>query len=104
LRRVVISGVGAVSGLGHGVAPLVDGIAEGRSAVHRMEGWEAYKGLRSLVGAPAKLENEKDIPRKARRSMGRMGIFAVQASEQAPADARIDRDELGSARVGCIIG
>jgi 3-oxoacyl-[acyl-carrier-protein] synthase II len=104
LRRVVISGVGAISGLGNGVAPLVDGIAEGRSAIRRMDGWEAYKGLRSLVGAPAKLENEKDIPRKARRSMGRMGIFAVQAAEQALADAGIEHDQLGSSRVGCIIG
>jgi len=104
MRRVVISGVGAISGLGNDVAALVDGIAADRSAVRRMEGWEAYRGLRSLVGAPARLENEKDIPRKARRSMGRMGIFAVQASEQALAAAGIERAELGSTRVGCIIG
>ena len=53
--------------------------------------------LRSLVGAPAELKNEKAIPRKSRRSMGRMSIFAVQAAEQALADA-------GDGRGGAFVG
>ena len=104
LKRAVISGVGAVSALGNDVPSLVQGIEEGRSAVRFMEGWDRYIGLRSLVGAPAELKNEKAIPRKSRRSMGRMSIFAVQASEQALADAGIGRQSLSSGRVGCIIG
>jgi 3-oxoacyl-[acyl-carrier-protein] synthase II len=104
LRRVVISGVGAISGLGNDVPSLVKGIEEGRSAVRYMQGWDRYIGLRSLVGAPAELRNEKAIPRKSRRSMGRMSIFAVQAAEQALADAGIGRQELGSGRTGCVIG
>ena len=104
MKRVVISGVGAVSALGHDVASLVGGIEEGRSAVRYMEGWDQYVGLRSLVGAPAELKNEKAIPRKNRRSMGRMSIFAVQAAEQALADAGLGQENLSSGRIGCIIG
>jgi len=104
LKRVVISGVGAVSAMGNDVSSLVKGIEEGRSAVHYMEGWDQYIGLRSLVGAPAELINEKAIPRKNRRSMGRMSIFAVQATEQALSDAGIKHEELTSGRIGCIIG
>jgi 3-oxoacyl-[acyl-carrier-protein] synthase II len=104
LKRVVISGVGAVSALGSDVASLVDGIERGRSGVRYMEGWDRYLGLRSLVGAPAELRNEKAIPRKSRRSMGRMSIFAVQAAEQALADAGVRREELSSGRAGCVIG
>ena len=91
MKRVVISGVGAISALGNDVASLVEGVAEGRSAIRRMDGWDEYIGLRSLVGAPAELKNEAAIPRKKRRSMGRMSIFAVQAVEQALADARTPR-------------
>ena len=104
MRRVVISGVGAVSALGSDVASLVGGIQQGKSAVRYMEGWDQYIGLRSLVAAPAELRNEKAIPRKSRRSMGRMSIFAVQASEQSLDDAGIGRESLSSGRLGCIIG
>jgi 3-oxoacyl-[acyl-carrier-protein] synthase II len=104
LRRVVISGVGAVSPLGNDVASLVRGIEEGKSAVRYMEGWDRYTGLRSLVAAPAKLENERAIPRKSRRSMGRMSILAVQAVERSLADAGIGPESLSSGRLGCIIG
>ena len=52
LKRVVITGVGVVSPFGNGVPALMKGIEEGRSAVRRMEGWEQYIGLHSLVAAP----------------------------------------------------
>jgi len=104
LRRVVITGTGAISALGNDVPSLVEGIEKGASGVRQMEGWERYIGLRSLVGAPAEMKNEKAIPRKSRRSMGRMSIFAVQAAEQALDGAGIEREELRSGRVGCVIG
>ena len=67
LKRVVITGIGAVSPFGNGVAALVEGIAEGRSAVRRMAGWDQYIGLQSLVGAPVEMRDEKRIPRQKRR-------------------------------------
>jgi 3-oxoacyl-[acyl-carrier-protein] synthase II len=104
LKRVVVSGVGAVSPLGHDVASLVEGVERGKSAVQFMEGGDRYLGLRSLVGAPAELRNEKAIPRKSRRSMGRMSFFAVQATEQALADAGLREEARSSDRVGCVVG
>jgi len=104
LKRVVITGLGAVSPLGNSVPALMQGIEEGRSAVRYMEGWNQYIGLRSLVGAPAKLENEKSIPRTIRRSMGRMSIFSAQAADEALADSGISRDILPSGRIGCVVG
>jgi 3-oxoacyl-[acyl-carrier-protein] synthase II len=102
--RVVITGVGTVSPFGYGVEPLMAGIREGRSAVRFMPGWGEYKGLRSLVGAPAELRGEKEIPRKKRRSMSPMSIFAVQAAEQALSDAGLDVSRLDPGRAGCILG
>ncbi len=104
MRRVVISGIGTIAPLGRDVLSLVEKIELGQSAVSYMEGWDAYLGLNSLVAAPAELKDEKAIPRKNRRSMGRMGIFAVQASQQAIADAGLSSDIISSGRTGCIIG
>jgi len=86
------------------VDALVEGIERGRSAVQYMQGWDQYIGLRSLVAAPARLNNEKAIPRKSRRSMGRMSVFAVQAAEEALADAGLAMESVPSGRMGCIIG
>lgn len=104
MKRVVITGLGTVSPLGTDVPALMLGIEEGKSAVRYMDGWNQYTGLKSLVGAPAELVNEKSIPRTSRRSMGRMSIFAVQAADQALADSGINREMISSGRIGCIVG
>ncbi|MEI6788545.1 MAG: beta-ketoacyl synthase N-terminal-like domain-containing protein [bacterium] len=104
LRRVVITGMGSVSPFGRGVAALTDGIEAGRSAVRKMEGWGQYLGLRSLVGAPAEMKDEKLIPRLNRRSMGRLSIFAVQAAQDAVADAGLDPALATTGRMGCVVG
>lgn len=104
MKRVVITGMGVISPLGNSVSALMDGLAAGVSAVEYMADWTAYKGLRSLVAAPAILENEKKIPRQSRRSMGRLSLFAVQAAEQAVADAGLDEALLTGGRTGCIVG
>ncbi len=104
MKRVVITGVGAVSPFGADVGSLIEGIESNRCAIKYMEAWKDYVGLNSLVAAPAELKNEKNIPRRKRRSMGRMGIFAAQAAEQAVEDSGFDKTILNSGRVGCIIG
>jgi 3-oxoacyl-[acyl-carrier-protein] synthase II len=104
LKRVVITGIGVVSPFGNGVDALMKGIEEGRSAVRRMEGWEQYIGLHSLVGAPVDMQDEKKIPRQKRRSMGRMSIFAAQAADEALADAGISLEKENLWRSGCVIG
>jgi 3-oxoacyl-[acyl-carrier-protein] synthase II len=104
LKRVVITGMGCVSPFGRGVTALTDGIEAGRSAVRFMEGWDQYIGLRSLVGAPAELKDEKLIPRQNRRSMGRMSLFAAQAAQDALADSGLDPTVATSGRMGCVVG
>jgi len=104
LNRVVITGLGVVSPFGNGLPNLMKGLREGRSSVRRMEGWEQYIGLRSLVGAPVEMQDEKRIPRQKRRSMGRMSIFAAQAADEALADAGIALTDENRWRTGCVIG
>jgi len=104
LKRVVITGVGAITPLGNSVPELISGIESGKSAVEYIPAWEDTLGLRCKVGAPVRMENEKLIPRHNRRSMGRLSIFAVQAAEQAVKDSAILADQLTSGRLGCVVG
>ncbi|MFA5087645.1 MAG: beta-ketoacyl-[acyl-carrier-protein] synthase family protein [Candidatus Omnitrophota bacterium] len=104
MRRVAITGLGAITPLGNSVDAFISGLERGENATQYMPEWEKYTGLRCLVGAPARMQDEKLIPRQNRRSMGRLSIFAVQAAEQAVKDAGILPAELSSGRLGCVIG
>ena len=104
LKRAVITGVGAVSPLGSDVVEMLAGLDASRSAVRFMEGWDAYKGLRSLVAAPAISKDPFSIPRQSRRSMGPMSIYSVQAAQEAMSSSSLPEGLLKSGRVGCIIG
>ncbi len=104
LNRVVITGVGVVSPMGKGVKSLMDGIRQRRSAVRFMEEWDQFPTMQTQVAAPAEVKGEKEIPRKKRRSMSPMSIFAVQASEEALKDAGIELADVTPENTGCVIG
>jgi len=82
---------------------MLAAIEAGASAIRHMPE-AAGVGLRCQLGAPAELVNEKLIPRDARRSMGRLSIFAVQAAQEALADAGLGTAAVASGRLGCAIG
>ncbi len=104
MRRVVITGLGAITPLGNSVEEFISGLERQECATEFIPEWQNYKGLRCLVGAPVRMQDEKLIPRQNRRSMGRLSIFAVQAAQQALSDARIFPEELSSIGLGCVIG
>ncbi len=104
MYRVVITGMGVVSPLGQDLASLLTAVEAGQSAVRRMEGWERYQGLRSLVAAPAELQGADRIPRPYRRTMSRMSIHAFQATRQALQAAHLAEEQSAAEGVGCIIG
>ncbi|MCX5714315.1 MAG: beta-ketoacyl-[acyl-carrier-protein] synthase family protein, partial [Candidatus Omnitrophica bacterium] len=104
MRRVAVTGLGAITPLGNSVEAFILGVERGECATEYICEWEKYKGLRCLVGASVRMQDEKLIPRQNRRSMGRLSIFAVQAAQQAIRDAEVSREELSSSRLGCVIG
>ena len=104
IPRVAITGIGAVTPLGYGAKTLFDAMKDGVSAVKNMPEWGDYEGLRSLVAAPCEIRNEKDIPRKTRRSMSPMSVMAVQAADEAIADAGLKKESLKDGRCGCVSG
>lgn len=104
MKRVVITGTGVITPFGHGLDALMKGLGGGRNAVRFMEGWDRYEGMRSLLAAPADLGDVSRIPRKKRRSMGRLSLFAVLAAEEAIRQSGIDIQETGYDQVGCVIG
>lgn len=105
-RRVVITGAGAISPLGNDWASVHARLRACRNAVQRMHDWDIYRGLNTKLGAPAApFELPPHYNRKTTRSMGRVALMAVRASEIALEDAGLlGHPVLASGRVGVSCG
>ena len=103
-NRVVVTGMGLRSPLGHTPADLRTGLLEGRSGVRAMPEWAALEGLRTRVGAACDGVDANDIPRKFSRTMGRVGILAALSVRDAIADAGLSADLVASPSCGVAFG
>jgi 3-oxoacyl-[acyl-carrier-protein] synthase II len=101
-RRVVVTGRGAISPLGHDWETVEARLRTLRNCVRRFDEWGAYRGLNTRLGVPAApFELPEHYNRKSTRSMGRVAVMATRASELALADAGLLGDPLlRSGRMG----
>ena len=106
MRRVVITGAGAVSALGSRWDEISQALRAGHNKVQRIMDWEDIAGLRTRLGAPvADFEVPTHYPRKTLRSMGRGAMMAVRASEMALEQAGlVDAPELTNGATGVAYG
>lgn len=104
LNRVVVTGIGGVSPYGRGIEPFMAGLLAGRSAVSAAPELAGIGGLRTRVAAKVTGIDPKEIPRKHRRSMSNMSIFATLACQEALAQAGVTADRLRAGQLGVSIG
>ncbi len=81
--KVFVTGMGAVTSLGHGPKATFAALLAGASGVRAMPEWRQLNGLHSFVAAPAVEYDVSRIPRAVRRSMSRMSEMAAVAAHQA---------------------
>ncbi len=103
-RRVVITGLGAVTSIGHNVADFWASLLAGKSGVDRLTHFDATN-FASQIGAEVRgwEAAEHMDPKEARRN-DRYTHFGFVAAKQAVADAGLDMATEDGDRVGVIIG
>ncbi len=104
LESVVVTGIGIISPLGHGFEPLIAALLAGESGVREIPELENVGGLRSRLAATVNGIDPKQIPRKIRRSMSQMSVYAYLASQQALEMAAYPEELLSSGRTGVVVG
>ncbi len=106
MKRVVVTGIGALSPLGHDWPTVLAQLRSLRNAVRYIAAWDAYEGLNTRLGAPAQaFELPPHYNRKSMRSMGRVALMGTRASELALHDAGLLGDPLvQSGRMGIAYG
>ncbi|RUL67080.1 beta-ketoacyl-ACP synthase [Dyella dinghuensis] len=105
MKRVVITGMGGITPLGHDWSQIESRLREGRNAVRKMPEWDFFDSLNSRLGCPVDDFKLPDWPRKHLRSMGRVAQLAVAASERALRDAGLHGDpNISDGRMGVAYG
>lgn len=95
LRRVVVTGMGGLTALGHDWPSIERHLRNGQSGVRHMDTWADTKNLSTRLAAPvAPYELPAHYTRKRLRSMGPVARMSVRASELALADAGLLDDPI----------
>src|SRR5690606_22086081 len=103
-QRVVVTGLGAIHGLGHDAPALWEALVAGRSGVARVAQFDPSP-FASQIGAEVRdwsAEAHMD-PKDVRRN-DRYTHFGFAAAKQAVADAGLTMDQEDPDNVGVLIG
>jgi len=104
-RRVVVTGIGAISAIGSDWQAAGAALRTYRNAVVRVPGYAEYSGLNSNLGVPVAFKVPAHFERKSLRTMGRVAVLAVRATELALEQSGLkDHPVLRSGRTGVSYG
>jgi 3-oxoacyl-[acyl-carrier-protein] synthase-1 len=104
MRRVVITGLGAVSTLGVELRDIEESLRAGKSGITFCPEFEEH-GFRSTVAGWIRDWNPGDfLPRKSLKFMGRAATFSTSAALRALSDSGLKESDVQSDRCGVIVG
>ena len=101
MRRVVVTGIGAVSCIGNNQAEILDSLKNGRSGIVANESYQEM-GLRSQISGTVNLDIADHIDRKVRRFMGDAAAYSYISMQQAIEDAGLEDSDVSNVRSGLI--
>lgn len=104
MRRVVITGVGAVTPIGIGRDAYWDALAEGRSGITPISLYDTTDYAVKIAAEVKNLDVEKWFDKKEARRTDRVLHFAIAAAEMAVADAGLDLSKEDPEKVGVYVG
>ena len=103
-RRVVVTGLGAVTPIGNTVEEFWNGIKEGKVGIGEITKFDTTE-YKVKIAAEVKDFQAKDrMDFKAARRMEPFSQYAVAAAKEAFEDAGLDMEKEDSFRVGVIVG
>lgn len=103
-KRVVITGLGAITPIGNTLEDYWQGLLEGRNGIGPITLFDSSKHTCRIAGEVQDFDPHDYIDRKDAKRMDRFSQFAVCASKQALANAKFVIDDLNAPQVGVILG
>ncbi len=103
-KRVVVTGLGAITPIGNTITEYWEGLLTGRNGIGPITLFDASRHDCRIAGEVKGFDPCDYISRKEAKRMDRFAQFAVAASKQAIADAELVIDDLNADQVGIMIG
>ncbi len=106
MKRVVITGMSAITALGDDWKTFKEALIKGENAVQVIDDWKKMDGLNTQIGAPVThFKKPLHYKRKETRSMGRVSLMATRATELALEDSGLlGSEELTNGNTGISYG
>lgn len=104
MRRVVVTGLGAVSPLGTGVKKNWDNAIAGKSGIRLLESFDTTDFAVKIAGEVPDFNCDDFIPKKDQKKMSRFIHLAMAASIEAMEDSGLVIDDSNAEKVGVYIG
>ena len=103
-KRVVITGLGAITPIGNTLADYWDGLMRGQNGIAPITLFDASRHGCRIAGEVKGFDPHDYLERKEAKRMDRFAQLAVAASKQALADAQFTINDLNAEQVGVMIG
>lgn len=103
-KRVVVTGMGAITPIGNTLAEYWDGLMAGRNGIARIAAFDPSNHAAQMAGEVKGFVPTDFLDRKDAKRMDRFAQFAVVASQQALRHANLEITDLNAEQVGVSIG
>lgn len=103
-RRVVITGLGAITPIGNNVEEFWNGIKKGKCGIDEITNFDTEGFKVKLAGEVKGFVPDEILGRREARRMDRFSQFAVIATREAWKDSGLDKEKEDMTRVGVIVG
>ncbi|HRS67507.1 MAG TPA: beta-ketoacyl-ACP synthase II [Paludibacteraceae bacterium] len=104
LKRVVVTGLGAVTPLGNTVPELWDSVVNGKSGAAPITHFDTTMFKTKFACEVKNFDGAEFIDRKEVRKMDLYSQYAIVAADEAIADAKIDIEKEDLDKIGVIFG
>jgi len=102
MRRVVITGIGAITPIGNDINSLWESVKAGKCGIDKITHFDTTDKKISLAGEVKDFNPEDFIDKKEARRMDRVTQFALVAAKEAMADSGIDLNKVDRNRFGVV--
>jgi 3-oxoacyl-[acyl-carrier-protein] synthase II len=102
LKRVVVTGMGAITPLGNNISEYWNNLVKGVSGADMITLFDASKFRTKFACEVKGFDPTQFIDKKESRKMDRFTLFALVASDQAMADAGLNADNINPDRIGVV--
>ena len=103
MRRVVITGMGAVTPIGNNVNDMWEAVKAGKCGIGKITHFNTEKSAVKLAGEVKGFDAESIVDKAELRKMDDFTIYALAAADEAVKDSAIDFDKEDTLRCGVIL-